>query len=616
MRRIMMAMVVACIGVVATSSAVAPAHAAATAPGTPVPWPWYDEVDLTWPVPVDAGSGALVDYIVQYSTNGGGTWTTAADEISTDNATRLTGLTIPGAQYSFRVAALTSTLGPFSAASSPVSAAPLAAETDAQSLPTRLRVSDTTPTRGGPITVHDSQLTPGSWVRVTIDGSQRALATVRASDSGTIDVTASIGGDITLGAHTIATIGIGSQAGAVAGSRATVNVVATDDGVTTPSGTSGTGITPVSPPVRLFDTRAGQPQGAITIDQHRYGGTRELTVKVVGAAGVPANAGAVSLNVTAVDPAGDGYVTVYPCGTRPNSSNVNYTAGRTVANAVIAPLSTDGSVCIYSQADTDLVADVNGWFAAGVGFGPLTPVRLFDTRPDQPDGAVVADKHRVGGATALVVKVLGNGGVPSSGVGAVSLNVTAVGPTAAGYVTVYPCGTRPTASNVNYTTGRTVANAVIAPVAADGSICIYSQAPTDLVADVNGWFAASAGFIAVTPVRVFDTRAGEAQGSVTVTKHPYGGVSELQVKVVGTRGVPASGVGAVSLNLTAVGPVAAGYVTVYPCGTRPTASSLNAAAGQTVANAVITPVSADGSICIYAQSNVDLVADVNGWFAG
>lgn len=79
--------------------------------------------------------------------------------------------------------------------------------------------------------------------------------------------------------------------------------------------------------------------------------------------------------------------------------------------------------------------------------------------------------------------------MPATGVSAVSLNVTAVNPDLDGYLTVFPCGTRPDSSSVNYSTGQTVANAVITPVSATGTVCFFSQNPTDLVVDVNGWFS-------------------------------------------------------------------------------------------------------------------------------
>jgi hypothetical protein len=86
-------------------------------------------------------------------------------------------------------------------------------------------------------------------------------------------------------------------------------------------------------------------------------------VHIAGTAGVPAtDVGAVSLNVTVTNPVGPGFVTVYPCGERPLASNVNFTSGQTVPNAVITPISSAGDVCFYAHADTDLLADVNGWF--------------------------------------------------------------------------------------------------------------------------------------------------------------------------------------------------------------------------------------------------------------
>ncbi len=118
-------------------------------------------------------------------------------------------------------------------------------------------------------------------------------------------------------------------------------------------------------PVRLFDTRTSEPQGAITINKQKYGGAGNiLKVKITGTANVPTTGvGAVSLNVTVVDPIGSGFVTVFPCGTQPTASNLNYTIGQVIPNAVIAPVSPTGEVCFFSSVDTDLIADVNGWFS-------------------------------------------------------------------------------------------------------------------------------------------------------------------------------------------------------------------------------------------------------------
>src|SRR5690606_31005867 len=115
------------------------------------------------------------------------------------------------------------------------------------------------------------------------------------------------------------------------------------------------------------------------------------------------------------------------------------------------------------------------WLAAGRG--PTPP----------PTSGPTPSKVQPG--SPLRVPVLGRGGVPASGVSAVSLNVTVTGAEAAGHATVWPCGSpRPTASNVNYVRGATEPNAVLAKVDATGEVCVFSLAPAHVVIDVNGWF--------------------------------------------------------------------------------------------------------------------------------
>ncbi|WP_198037698.1 hypothetical protein, partial [Streptacidiphilus jeojiense] len=76
----------------------------------------------------------------------------------------------------------------------------------------------------------------------------------------------------------------------------------------------------------------------------------------------------------------------------------------------------------------------------------------------------------------------------------------------------------------------------------------------------------------------------------------------MRLQVAGVAGVPSSGVTAVAMNVTAVAPVGAGYVTVFPDGqSRPTVSNLNFAAGQTIPNLVMVPV-VDGKVDLYNGS--------------
>ena len=350
-----------------------------------------------------------------------------------------------------------------------------------------------------------------------------------------------------------------------------------------------------------------------------------LRFKVTGDNGVPASGvGAVSMNVTVTSPHAEGFVTVYPCDSRPDASNLNYVLNQTVPNAVIAPVSADGEVCFYTYAETHLIADVNGYFPTGSGFVSNTPARVIDTRVGSAQGLRTVNKTKVGNGTELRVQFtnLPGGITPASGVGAVSLNVTVTGSRASdagGYVTVYPCGNRPDASNLNFSTGQTVPNAVITPVSASGEVCFYVFGQTDLIADINGYFPSGAGFVATDPVRVADTRSGSAQGLRTVTKQRIGGNTTLQLQLTNLPGgiTPASGIGAVSLNVTAVNTTAnqyGGYVTTYPCGTLPDVSSLNFVSNQIVPNAVIAPLSANGTICFYAYGQTDLIVDLNGYF--
>jgi hypothetical protein len=327
----------------------------------------------------------------------------------------------------------------------------------------------------------------------------------------------------------------------------------------------------------------------------------------------------VSLNVTATNVESNAFVTVTPCGPRKFVSSLNAQRGETVANAVVVPVATNGTICFTANAAVDLVVDVAGWLGAGAAFTAVTPDRLVDTRPgESPDALRNVPKTKIGPTNVLEVKVTEVAGIPATGVAAVSVNVTATEASGAAFITVYPCGTtRPFVSNLNVTAGDTVANGIITPVSATGTVCLYANAPVDVVVDVNGWFASGAGFTAAGPQRVLDTRSGESPNAVVnVAKAKIGGTNVLEVKLTGLSGLtPATGIGAVSLNVTVTNPEQASFVTVFPCGTQPSTSSVNFTAGQTVANSVVTGLSAGGTVCFSSPALTDLVVDINGWFA-
>ena len=266
---------------------------------------------------------------------------------------------------------------------------------------------------------------------------------------------------------------------------------------TTSGGTSGTGTssaflfvsagpyTPLSSPVRICDTRANQNNQC-----DNYGSTDRaiaangtLTVQVGAYAsdGVPLNAAAAVVNVTALAGAHSGYFAVYPSGlaTPTAGSNENFNAGAAVANLVEVPLGqgpigTQGAIKIFngSSGSTDVPVDLLGYVpgtpttATSGLFNALAPAqRICDTRSGNSTqcnglGAVAA-------GSSLTINAENVGGIPSSGVQAVVLNVTALPTGSGGGGVVVFCGgcATPSTSTLNlFPSTQAVSNRVIVPV--------------------------------------------------------------------------------------------------------------------------------------------------------
>ena len=381
--------------------------------------------------------------------------------------------------------------------------------------------------------------------------------------------------------------------------------------------TAGQSLTVPVEPVRLLDSRRGT--GGL-VGRLGEGGTFDLLV--ADGVRVPRDATAVLLNVTATGATAATDVRVYPAptvdGDPPLVSSLNVVRGATVANLVTVKVGRDGRVRLRNAAgEVHLVADLSGYTSStattaggGSTYVPRPPVRLLDTRTTgRPLGATEA--------RPLDVRTTADGagsGVPD-GATAVALTVTAVGPTRATDVRVYPTrtgGPVPTVSNLNAAAGRTVPNLVVVAVGELSRVTVRNQAgSTHLLADLAGWYVGStdgAAFHPVDPVRLVDTRAGAAR---------IGAGQVLDVQVAGVRSVPAPAT-AVVLNVTGVGASTATDVRVYPTGpgVAPTVSNLNLRRGQTAPGAVVVAVGRDGAVRLRNTSgSVDLLVDLAGWFA-
>lgn len=223
----------------------------------------------------------------------------------------------------------------------------------------------------------------------------------------------------------------------------------------------------------------------------------------------------------------------------------------------------------------------------------VQPARLYDSRTG-------AGPTPGGGVTEI--QVAGSGGVPADAPLA-ALNVTAVEPSAPGYLTVFPCGTTPpNASNVNFGTAQTIPNAVVVRIGAAGKVCVFASVTTGLLVDVNGYAPAGSKLGALDPFRLYDSR-------VEPVPRTPGQITEVQV--TGKGGVDPAATAAL-LNVTAVDPLDTGYFTVYPCGANPPqASNLNFRGGQTIANAVLARIGANGRVCVYSSAAAGVIVDVN-----
>jgi glucose/arabinose dehydrogenase len=361
-------------------------------------------------------------------------------------------------------------------------------------------------------------------------------------------------------------------------------------------------------PTRVLDTRSGTGVAA-----GKLAGGAAITLKVTGGV-VPDSAQAVVLNVTATQADGPGYVTAWPTGAgQPPTSSVNLSAaGETAANAVVVPVGEGGQVNFFTFNGLNLVADVTGYFSAAGGstdgrFHPTSgPTRLMDTRTGQggKNGAF-------GSGQSFDLQVAGQGGIPSDAA-AVALTVTYTGPTAPGFLTVWPTGKpQPLASTTNPNgAGDIRSNLALIPVGAGGKVSIFSMAPTDVVVDAVGWFSSGSGntglFTVITPQRIADSRLPAA---------PFGRIAGgTEAMMDFTTFV--SGTGSALYNLTATNTVAGGYLTAHPAGTPvPTASSVNwSGAQQNRAALTISSLASGGKVGLFAFSSVDAIIDLSGWF--
>jgi hypothetical protein len=324
------------------------------------------------------------------------------------------------------------------------------------------------------------------------------------------------------------------------------------------------------------------------------------------------------MNITVVPKAPLGYLTVWPSGqSQPLVSTLNSPDGSIISNAAIVPAGASGAISVFASDNTDVIIDINGYFGPPGGnalqFYPLAPCRVLDTRTS--NGAF--------GGPFIAKNSSRSFPIPSSTCGApassraYSFNVTVVPRSPLGYLTVWPDTGQapPLVSTLNSPDGTVRAVAAIVPGGSSGAVSVFATDDTDLVMDINGYFAppgtGGLNYYAVPPCRVADTRNPTGPlGGPTMA----GNATRSFAVPMSSCGLPAAAA-AYSLNMTVVPQGPLGYLTTWPTGqAQPFVSTLNGPKGLTLANAAIVPAGTNGSISVFVTNTTDLVIDTNGYF--
>jgi hypothetical protein len=372
-------------------------------------------------------------------------------------------------------------------------------------------------------------------------------------------------------------------------------------------------------PARVLDTRNGTGlTGVFTANVPR-------TFAVAGHGGVPANAVAVTGNLTVTQQTRLGYValTVSPTNS-PSTSTLNFPVGDTRANNVTISLSATGLLsAVYKAASgktTHLILDVTGYFLdddSGATYSTVTPARILDTRLASQVGPYGTPSSA---NATREFPVRNQGGVPSTAT-AVTGNLTVTGQTSAGYLTISNVNTNtPATSNLNFPVGDNRANGVSMALTATGTLWVVYKAPAgktaNVIFDVTGYYVPGIGglrFFPLNPGRRLDGRPGANLGFAgTFTAN----VSR-QLDVDGHLGVPI-GAAAITGNLTVTGQTKAGYAAITPDpNNSPTTSTMNFPVGDNRANGVAVPLNGSGNTSLVYKAvsgTTYLLLDIGGYF--
>ncbi len=393
---------------------------------------------------------------------------------------------------------------------------------------------------------------------------------------------------------------------------------------------------PLSRPVRILDTRAGQGN-CDNISTPINGGSSLSTLARLTCEGIsiPANAEAIVGNVTVLNQTNQfGYMTVYPDGQNaPVVANMIYGPNGILANNFTVGLGANGNFNIFAERTLDAVVDVSGYYAppaaGGLYYHPLSkPIRLMDTRANQGNCDNINAPINAGTSLTTLARKTCDGLTIPQAAQAIVGNATVInGSGQVGYLTIYPNGVAaPLAANLIYFPGQILANAFTVSLGANGEFNIFGERTIDVVTDVAGYYSNEAVDVNGTgllftpltvPVRLLDTRAG--QGNCDSVNAPIaGGTSLTKLARMTCEGqlIP-NNAQAIIGNVTVINQTAQfGYLTLYPTGqAAPLVANMIYQPSQILSNAFVVGLNGTGQFNIFAERTLEAIVDVSGFFA-
>jgi hypothetical protein len=260
--------------------------------------------------------------------------------------------------------------------------------------------------------------------------------------------------------------------------------------------------------------------------------------------------------------------------------------GNIVVSGTTSPITVPGLANGTTYTFSVAAKNAAGVSTASVLSAGATPTSNNALLKALPISSRLLDTRSLGG---LVTEAKVTVNSPQDGA---ALNVTVVGQTSPGFVTVWPCDKpKPNTSNVNFGAAGAVPNAVNIAPAADGTVCLFSSTPAHLIVDQSGSWSKAGGFVGQTPDRMMDTR--DKGGKITTVEVPGFDITK-----------------ATFVNITVIDPKDAGFVTVWPCASqKPDSSNLNFQAGETRAAAALVKPDANGKVCMFSSTSAHLLMD-------